>query len=223
MFKKSKIKIKVGYGKLYSLSVNITGQIDRKIFGVRNREYNYLFNKLEFKKKNNVLDFGCNNGWFINHIKLKFPKIDAFGYDINEFAISKAKQKYNKIKFINKIPPGKKFDFIFLLHVLEHINNPKSIIKEASKLLNKNGRLIIVVPQERIRGDTTPIQIFANILSLNFENPHVNKINLKFCELVMKRYGLKITDYTYNNLIPKFYSKDKKFHTYSLVMIGQKI
>lgn len=39
-----------------------------------------------------------------------------------------------------------KFDIVLLADVIEHISNPGLVIKEAGKLLNKQGRIIISVP-----------------------------------------------------------------------------
>ena len=51
-----------------------------------------------------------------------------------------------------------KFDTIIYLHVLEHIKNDKEEIEEASKKLNQNGTLIIMVPAHQ--------KIYSNLVYL---------------------------------------------------------
>ena len=43
---------------------------------------------------------------------------------------------------------GKKFDIIFLINVAEHVSNFNILIKKIYKKLNKNGILIVRVPNE---------------------------------------------------------------------------
>ncbi|MCL2492850.1 MAG: class I SAM-dependent methyltransferase [Clostridiales bacterium] len=40
----------------------------------------------------------------------------------------------------------KRYDFIYLLHVLEHISNPYIFLKNAKRMLDKNGLIFIEVP-----------------------------------------------------------------------------
>lgn len=39
-----------------------------------------------------------------------------------------------------------KFDFIFIIHTLEHVPNPKAVIEECKKILKPNGYIFVEVP-----------------------------------------------------------------------------
>ena len=96
----------------------------------------------KFITKNNVkiLDIGCGPAEILESL----PKVEYFGYDINQNYINYAKKKYkNKGNFfckrftkkdIKKLP---KFDHVLLLGILHHLSN-----KEISKTL----ALVKIIP-----------------------------------------------------------------------------
>ena len=108
---------------------------------------NLVLSKLKGKT---LLDIGCGRGDLLK--KATQNKIDVFGLEPNQklFHISKQRNPQSKIlnipaeqtiKFIKK-----RVDNITLLDVLEHVEKDNVLIKDLNKILNKGGRLIIVVP-----------------------------------------------------------------------------
>jgi 2-polyprenyl-3-methyl-5-hydroxy-6-metoxy-1,4-benzoquinol methylase len=101
-------------------------------------------------KKNILLDFGCGDGYLGLSLKKHFKKIyfSDFQKKNNNLHIPKKNLFYISL---NKIfNSKKKFDFIILRHVLEHVSNPKNVIHKLSKLLNKNGKILIESPKLEI-------------------------------------------------------------------------
>lgn len=93
-----------------------------------------------------VLEVGCGTGFMLSVFKKNGWKV--FGIERNELVAKKAKELYNinvSSKNIKDIK-GEKFDLILLFNVLEHVNDPISVINECSKKLNKNGQIVIKVP-----------------------------------------------------------------------------
>lgn len=91
-----------------------------------------------------LLDFGCGGGGFLGKAKSFAKKCTGVEKDIRlkEMIEKRLKIKvYNDIKEINE-----KFDIITLFHVVEHFNKPKEILVNLSKLLNKDGKIIIETP-----------------------------------------------------------------------------
>jgi ubiquinone/menaquinone biosynthesis C-methylase UbiE len=111
----------------------------------RSLECQILSNQ-EFKHP--ILDIGCGDGIFASI--LFDEKIDV-GIDPNELELQQA-EKYdiyvNLIKcFGNEIPkPSNSFNTIFSNSVLEHIPDIESVLKEAHRLLSKEGCFYITVP-----------------------------------------------------------------------------
>ena len=213
------------YGLGYALITSITGFLSRTIFYFRRTELNYILNLIK-NDDSKILDFGCNTGYFANMIKKRNPKSEVYGADINKFALNYARKRYKDIQFFNineRFYKNYKFDIIVLSHVLEHVKNPKKLIKNISKLLNKNGLLIIAIPQERIRGDTTIFQLLYNLLLLRFENPHVIKLNYEDCNNILTKSRFAILDHIYTNYFLPFETNIKKFYSWSLIITARKM
>ena len=102
-----------------------------------------LINKYTIEEKK-LLDIGCGTGEFLINAKNKNWK--TVGVELNENARKKATDKnleiYKSLDAIN----NQKFDVITLWHVLEHLPDLDKQINEITSLLNKNGTLIIAVP-----------------------------------------------------------------------------
>ena len=96
----------------------------------------------KYIKGKSILDFGCGAGGFLKIAK-KIAK-DISGIEpeerIQQFWKGKINIKGNLTDF------NKKFDLITCFHVVEHLDDPISIIHNLKKYLKKNGVLIIEVP-----------------------------------------------------------------------------
>tara|TARA_B100000212_G_scaffold342211_1_gene328236 strand:- start:3147 stop:3890 length:744 start_codon:yes stop_codon:yes gene_type:complete len=96
------------------------------------------------KKFLSVLDFGCGQGLLLK--LLENYNYDLYGYDFSKELVEIASQITNKSTIYNELPLDKKYDVIILSEVLEHLQDPLSILKVIKDKLNDNGYLIITVP-----------------------------------------------------------------------------
>jgi ubiquinone/menaquinone biosynthesis C-methylase UbiE len=93
-----------------------------------------------------LLDIGC--GWEAKLLKSLEPFISkGTGIDFKTASI-KSKKIRTITTVINKKLPFKNnsFNFITLLAVLEHLENPVEILKECSRVLEPGGGMLITVP-----------------------------------------------------------------------------
>jgi hypothetical protein len=111
----------------------------------------FKYKSIKIEKNEKILDVGAGKGYFAEQFFDKF-KIKI---DLNEFSkvLSKKdiyKNKYQKIYFGNflKVKFKKKYDKIFLLDVIEHLDNKNLnyFFKKINKILNNDGLIIINVP-----------------------------------------------------------------------------
>lgn len=172
------------------------------------------------------MDFGCNIGRFTNLLKQELPECKIYGADISPSAIRYARKTREDIgffviddEFFNK----RRFDVVVISHVLEHIQDSVGALRNISALLSKGGKLIIAVPYERIRGDTTFFQILLSALQLRFENPHKVKLDYSSLDACLRQAGFRIVDHTYINFFRPSRSEKRRFNTYSLVVVAEKI
>lgn len=98
-----------------------------------------------------TLDVGCGDGSFAQGLVL--DKKSYVGLDSNEKALAIANKKGFKVQVFDvdkgNLPfPDNAFDTIILKDVLEHVNDPEHLMKEARRCIKKNGTLFISTPSE---------------------------------------------------------------------------
>jgi SAM-dependent methyltransferase len=102
------------------------------------------------KKPGSLLDIGTGIGQFLATARSSYREV--YGTEVSSVAIRIAKEKYNLDIFQGTIEDidwqGKVFDNISLFHVLEHVLNPKAVLRKCHSLLSPDGVLVIAVPNE---------------------------------------------------------------------------
>ena len=105
---------------------------------------------IPFFKSGNLLELGSFKGDFTRKFIPHFNDITCV--EASDEAIEIAKKEFGtKVKFINslfeKVTLPTKYDNIVLTHVLEHIDNPVSVLKRINdEWLSDNGRFFLVCP-----------------------------------------------------------------------------
>jgi len=157
-----------------------------------------------FKRGIWILDIGSGLG--------VFPKrLEDNGYYVWCVEPNKESQKFiNKdlrITCMSKIPEPDTFDGATLIHVLEHIVEPKPFLEKIKRALKKDGILYIEVPDD------------SEFKSLNkghneFSSDHVYFYSLSTLLKIIERSGF--------NMVNSFYSHYKDRNLTRLTMICQK-
>lgn len=103
-----------------------------------------------FFKQGSCLELGSFKGDFTKRLLPFFNDITCV--EASDEAVSLAKQQFgSKVKFINALfeeaTLPSKYDNIILTHVLEHLDNPVSVMKRINdEWLSDNGRFFLVCP-----------------------------------------------------------------------------
>ncbi len=98
------------------------------------------------KEKNKVLEIGCSSG---ENSKIFNNLIDYYGIDISLGAIKTGNENIKTLILGDAgfIPfKDKTFEMVLFLDVLEHLDEEKSAIDEAYRVLKDDGHLLILVP-----------------------------------------------------------------------------
>lgn len=97
-----------------------------------------------------ALDFGCGNGVLTDVLRQALPPgWTVYGTDISETALGNARQRYPRCTFFpadDARQAGKKFDFLFTHHVLEHVYDLDRTIDEMKGCLKAASTMLHVVP-----------------------------------------------------------------------------
>jgi SAM-dependent methyltransferase len=93
-----------------------------------------------------AIDYGCGIGDF-----LRF-RSNTVGVDINPYAIDWCRKLGVDAVLIQDLPlpfHDNEFDGAVMDNVIEHIHNPRPILEELSRVLVKDGKLVVGVPGRR--------------------------------------------------------------------------
>lgn len=99
-------------------------------------------------RNRSLLDIGCGSGLFLHLASRK--GFDAHGLDVSGTAVGAARAQYGLDVRQGEIGGGtwndRRFDFVTMFHVLEHLGDPAGALAWVDGLLNPGGRLIVQVP-----------------------------------------------------------------------------
>ncbi len=157
-----------------------------------------LVSKMLNKKPHeiNILEFGMGWGFWLNQAKSFNYKVT--GVELSEKRIAHAKN--NGINIINNISSEKNetYDYIYSNQVFEHVDSPKKILKNLSKILKKDGIIHIQVPNGH--GIEKGLKKSNWKPQKNAIQPleHINCFNRKALKQLAKQNNLKL-------IPPKFY------------------
>lgn len=107
----------------------------------------------EIPEKTRVLDVGCWNGNLGQKLILE-KQCEVHGIDFDKSALSKAKKNGYKKTFLIDINKNieelkkinEKYDVVVCADIIEHLIDPKFTLTLLKQLLNKNGIIVISVP-----------------------------------------------------------------------------
>lgn len=108
----------------------------------------------EVKDGDTFLDIGCGVGYLTNMVFIHRPKSEVWGVDISDTVIRDNSIKNPKITYKQgyvgdlKDIPANYFDFVFSGEVLEHIDEPKNLFKDAYNALKPGGKFLITTPND---------------------------------------------------------------------------
>ena len=121
----------------------------------------YMIPFLPKEKDAYILDIGCGQGSFIGDCVKNHNRTNVKGVDISKEVVIYCQNEGFPAEHINNLDDfmmneTNKYDFIYMSHVLEHLKKEdivSTLYKIRTKLLNKNGKIFIVVPNAQSSTD----------------------------------------------------------------------
>jgi hypothetical protein len=198
-----------------------------------------LGNKAESSK---LLDWGCGNLDLLLKIeeKSKDIKLELFGYDKYTTPVNRPPSSRVQLIDINLDSKVKdvKFDYISLIHTLEHFADLDSELKSVSSFLKTNGKIFVQVPNLKTNPfdiyvadhlyHFTPSSIFNLLHSRGFEILDLNsRISKKEISIVAKKNHVQFSridrsDIDKVNHLEPFYRLLSESWTRALISLDQK-
>jgi 2-polyprenyl-3-methyl-5-hydroxy-6-metoxy-1,4-benzoquinol methylase len=160
-------------------------------------DHKFAFTEIADNAK--VLEIGCNTGKFLKRLLPKTKKLT--GLDFNDVAIFAANAKglnvINESAEIHAEKHTEEYDVVCAFQVLEHITSAGSLLEAATKLLRKDGKLILSVPN-----NDPFFQRFNRYEVLNLPPHHVGLWNLKAFRNLENYFDLKLVNHHFSGFSP---------------------
>lgn len=113
--------------------------------------YRFRLIKKYFKPQGKMLEVGAASGDFL-HL-LQDVGYEVYGVELSKRAAEQAARNHNLILSQGTLEEAafaeSSFDYIVMYHVLEHVPDPRAMLKEAFRVLKSGGRILIEVPNVR--------------------------------------------------------------------------
>lgn len=160
-----------------------------------------------FNSYSKILDFGAGPGFLCDAIKriLKEPDITCVesSKSFVEHLISKGYQVFLDLE---SIPISVKYDAIIIKEVIEHLQDPVSVMRSIKEHIHENSKLLITTPAGDWATNSHPSR---QNLGAYQERTHIHYFTEKSLKLCVKLVGFSRCDYCY---IDSFYpaNLDKK-------------
>ncbi len=106
-------------------------------------------------KVDKILDIGCHGGLFTSFLVKSAKARKVYGIDVSKEAIKLAKKRIKKGIFrvanAHNLPfKDEFFDSVFCLEVLEHVEDPKKVLREMRRVMRKGGYGLVLVPTDSL-------------------------------------------------------------------------
>jgi ubiquinone/menaquinone biosynthesis C-methylase UbiE len=100
-----------------------------------------------------LVDLGCGGGGLTAVLAEYLPGVEVIGIENNPAAFRVAQKRFSEVDFIKanieRLPlKDQSVEIVTAFDVLEHVKNPKAVLKEAFRVLEKGGFLHLAVPLE---------------------------------------------------------------------------
>ncbi len=136
-----------------------------------------------------ALDIGCGTGDFLNAMYKKGWKVK--GIEPNETARKNAINNFNLDVYDESRLfdfDEKSFDVITMWHVLEHVYNLDKNLTQIKKILRKDGRLVIALPN----ADSLDAKIYKKFWAAYDVPRHLYHFNISSFSKLMDKYGFEM-------------------------------
>jgi 2-polyprenyl-3-methyl-5-hydroxy-6-metoxy-1,4-benzoquinol methylase len=140
-----------------------------------------------------ILEYGCGNGPFIDALinsEIENYLVDAADLNNSHYEVINKKSKFRRFYNLVNQNIDQVYDLITLVHVLEHVNEPIELLNELSRLLTKDGKILLQIPNALINP-------FDFIIA-----DHLSHFNLANIINLIQKSNLELLNYSVE-VIPK--------------------
>lgn len=167
--------------------------------------------KESFKERTdlNILDIGCGAGFLTNHLAKTFDHV--YGVDASEPSLEIAKKydTHSKVKYLSadayKLPfEDNSMDVVCAMDFLEHVEDPRHVIKEAARVLKKDGVFFFHTFNRNFLSWLVVIKFMEWFMPNTPKNLHILRLFIRPDELKVMMAENALADIEWKGLRPSF-------------------
>ncbi len=143
-----------------------------------------------YAKGSDIIDLGCGRG----ELAKKFSVDHYLGVDPDEVCLKDTRRRFPDHRFEERLRAGKRFDTIFMLAVIEHLERPEVCLTELRGLLNPGGRIVLTTPHP-VSKMINRIGAATGLLSREAYKDHHELFDRERMERTAKIAGFCVTTY----------------------------
>ncbi len=120
---------------------------DRRFEHRARKAFRWIQAAMQFVEARSMLDVGCSLGYVIEGGHRL--GLDSAGMDISEYAVRVCNERGYRARIggLDRFPfADGEFDIVIMKHVIEHTPRPKQALAELTRVLSRNGVVLIAVP-----------------------------------------------------------------------------
>ncbi len=180
------------YTNSYQYSVHLLIYDEKKMRAKKLSEF--IKQKCSKSEHTSALEIGCLYGYLLQCLKADYK---VKGIELDKEAVKYCNGQSLDVKetsvedFLSK--QNEKFDIVILSHVFEHILKPKDILQGLRKILSKDGKLIISVPNS----DSICRKVFRRYWGWWQVPVHINHFNENALRRIANENNFDVVDVKY--------------------------
>lgn len=136
-----------------------------------------------------LLELGCGEGIFLASLG-GLKNVRAEGIDLSESSAAAARARGLNVRCISLeevLRENRRFDVIFMSHVLEHVEDPLKIVMSCKALLEPGGEIVFSVPYSPTSREYRELDI------MNLPPHHLTRWNMASLTRLAEVAGLKLS------------------------------
>jgi len=157
-----------------------------------------------------IMDVGCSSGFLLRDLRSRFPEAYVLGADYVRTPLAHLARSMPDVPLLHfdltRCPlPGGCLDAVVLLNVLEHVENDLEGVRQANRILKRNGLAVIQAPAGQGLYD-----VYDEYLM------HVRRYSMRGLVALLRQAGFRILDRNYSGCFfyPAFWYVKKRNKRY---------